>query len=104
MSDLRDMFARDLADLIGQLPVYCGLTQGTQTVPCAWLSQRDEVRFASPGKLRADSVQIIAQAASFDPPLREQQVLWVSGHRYRIQLIERIDSISLRIILYRSDK
>ena len=101
---LRETMARDLGRLIGKLPVYCGLSQDTQTIPCAWLSQRDEVKFASPGLLRADSVQIIAQASSFDPPLKEQQVLFVSGHRYRIQVIERIDSISLRIVLYRSDK
>lgn len=101
---LRDTMANDLKHLIGQLPVMCGRTQDAQIIPCAWLTQRDEVKFASPGKLRSDSVQIIAQASSFAPPLTEQQVLWVSGHRYRIQVIERIDSISLRIILYRSDK
>ena len=101
---LRSTMQKDLAKLIGQLPVYCGYTAAAQTIPCAWLSQRDEVKFSSPGLLRADSVQIIAQASSFDPPLKEQQVLFVSGHRYRIQVIERIDSISLRIVLYRSDK
>lgn len=102
--NLRDAMAEDLKHLIGQLPVMCGLSAAAQTIPCAWLTQRDEVKFASPGKLRADSVQIIAQASSFDPPLVEQQVLWVSGHRYRVSLIEKIDLISLRIILYRSDK
>ena len=101
---LRDKMAKDLTKLIGQLPVYCGLSADTQTIPCAWLSQRDEVKFASPGLLRADSVQIIAQASSFQEPLKEKQVLYVSGHRYRIQNIERIDSISLRIVLNRSDK
>ena len=101
---LRDKMAKDLTKLIGQLPVYCGLSADTQTIPCAWLSQRDEVKFASPGLLRADSVQIIAQASSFPEPLKEKQVLYVSGHRYRIQNIERIDSISLRIVLNRSDK
>ena len=101
---LRDAMADDLAHLIGQLPVYCGLTPQTQTVPCAWLSQRDEVKFASPGLLRADSVQIIAQASAFPEPLKEKQVLYVSGHRYRIQTIDKIDSISLRITLNRSDK
>ena len=101
---LRDKMAKDLTKLIGQLPVYCGYTADTQTIPCAWLSQRDEVKFASPGLLRADSVQIIAQASSFQEPLKEKQVLYVSGHRYRIQSIDRIDSISLRIVLNRSDK
>ena len=45
--NLRDTMASDLAHLIGQLPVYCGLTPQTQTIECAWLSQRDEVKFAS---------------------------------------------------------
>lgn len=101
---LRSTMQKDLAKLIGQLPVYCGYTADTQTIPCAWLSQRDEVKFASPGLLRADSVQIIAQASSFQEPLKEKQVLYVSGHRYRIQSIDKIDSISLRIVLNRSDK
>lgn len=101
---LRSAMQKDLADLIGQLPVYCGLAADAQTIPCAWLSQRDEVKFGSPGLLRADSVQIIAQASSFAEPLKEKQILYVSGHRYRIQMIEKIDSISLRIVLHRSDK
>lgn len=101
---LRDKMAKDLTKLIGQLPVYCGLSADTQTIPCAWLSQWAKVKFASPGLLRADSVQIIAQASSFQEPLKDKQVLYVSGHRYRIQNIERIDSISLRIVLNRSDK
>ena len=71
---LRDVMAADLANLIGQLPVYCGLSADAQTIPCAWLSQRDEVKFASPGLLRADSVQIIAQASSFAEPLKEKQI------------------------------
>ena len=100
---LRDVMAKDLANLIGQLPVYCGLTPQTQTIPCAWLSQRDEVRFASPGLLNEDSVQIIAQASDFQEVPAVQSALYVSGHRYRVQLVEPIDSISLRITLYRSD-
>ena len=101
---LRDKMAKDLTKLIGQLPVYCGYSADAQTIPCAWLTQKDEVKFASPGLLRANSVQIIAQASSFPDPLKEKQVLYVSGHRYRIQSIDKIDSISLRIILNRSDK
>lgn len=101
---LRSTMARDLANLIGQLPVYCGLTAASQTIPCAWLSQRDEVRFASPGLLRADSVQIIVQASSFASRPAEHSVLYVAGHRYRVQLTEEIDSVSLRITLNRSDK
>ena len=101
---LRDKMAKDLTKLIGQLPVYCGYTADTQTIPCAWLTQKDEVKFASPGLLRAGSAQIIAQTSSFSEPLKEKQVLYVSGHRYRIQSIDKIDSISLRIILNRSDK
>lgn len=101
---LRDTMASDLAELIGQLPVYCGLTPQAQTIPCAWLSQRDEVRFGSPGLLRADFVQIIVQASSFAAPPAVRSVLYVSGHRYRVQLCEPIDSISLHLTLYRSDK
>ena len=102
--NLRDTMAADLPHLIGQLPVYCGASQQTQTIPCAWLSQRDEVRFASPGLLNADSAQIIACAADFPAVPAEHSVFWVSGHRYRIQLVEKIDCVSLRITLARSDK
>ena len=63
--NLRDTMAKDLANLIGQLPVMCGLSQAAQTIPCAWLSQRDEVRFASPGLLNSDSAQIIVQRSAF---------------------------------------
>jgi len=101
---LRSAMQKDLAKLISQLPVYCGFTAAAQIIPCAWLSQRDEVRFASPGLLNSDSAQIIAQASSFQKVPAEHSVLYVSGHRYRVQLVERIDSISLRITLYRSDK
>lgn len=102
--NLRDTMASDLAHLIGQLPVYCGFTQQSQTIPCAWLSQRDEVRFASPGLLNEDSVQIIASASDFPTVPAEHSLLFVSGHRYRVQLVERIDCVSLRITLYRSDQ
>ena len=101
---LRSTMARDLAKLIGQLPVYCGFSASAQTIPCAWLSQRDEVRFASPGLLADGAVQIIAQAADFASPPAVQSVLYVSGHRYRVLLVEPVDSISLRITLNRSDK
>lgn len=104
MSGLRGTMAKDLANLIGQLPVMCGLSASAQTIPCAWLSQRDEVRFASPGLLNSDSAQIIVQASSFSSVPAEHSVLFVAGHRYRVQLVEPIDSISLRITLYRSDK
>ena len=102
--NLRDTMAADLPRLIGQLPVYCGTSQQAQTIPCAWLSQRDEVRFASPGLLNGDSAQIIACAADFHAVPAEQSVLWVSGHRYRVQLVEKIDCVSLRITIDRSDK
>lgn len=102
--NLRDTMEKDLAGLIGQLPVMCGLSQAAQTIPCAWLSQRDEVRFASPGLLNEDSAQIIAQRADFQQVPQQNDVLWVSGHRYRVQLVEPIDLISLRITLYRSDQ
>ena len=96
--------ANDLRKLIGNLPVMCGRTQDTQTIECAWLSQRDEVRFASPGLLNEDSAQIIAQRSDFPQVPQQNTVLWVSGHRYRVQLVEPIDLISLRITLYRSDQ
>ena len=102
--NLRDTMAKDLANLIGQLPVKCGLAQNAQTIDCAWLSQRDEVRFASPGLLNEDSAQIIVQRSDFPQVPQQDTVLWVSGHRYRVQLVEQIDLISLRITLYRSDQ
>ena len=103
MNHLRDTMRQDLATLIGQLPVYCGRSADAQTVPCAWLSQRDEVRFASIGVLGADSSQIIVSAADLSPAPAEGDVLWVSGHRYRVNSVERIDVVSLRITITRSD-
>ena len=102
--NLRDTMAADLANLIGQLPVKCGFEQNAQTIDCAWLSQRDEVRFASPGLLNEDSAQIIAQRSDFQQVPQQDTVLWVSSHRYRVQLVEPIDLISLRITLSRSDQ
>jgi len=101
---LRDTMAADLATLIGQLPVYCGYTPQTQTIPCAWLSQRDEVRFASIGVLGADTVGIIVSRSDMPDTPAPHTVLYVSGHRYRVVTTEKIDSISLRINLARSDK
>jgi hypothetical protein len=96
--------ASDLANLIGQLPVYCGFRQTEQTIPCAWLSQRDEVRFASIGVLGEDTVQIIVAAADIPSPPAPHSVFWVSGHRYRVRTTEPIDTVSVRILLERSDK
>ena len=101
--NLRDTMTKDLARLIGQLPVMCGFTAQTQVIPCAWLSQRDEVKFASIGVLGADTVQIIVSAADMTPPPEPRSVLWVSGHRYRVNSVEPVDSVSLRILLDRSD-
>ena len=107
--NLRDTMAKDMANLIGQLPVYCGLTQAAQTIPCAWLSQRDEVRFAQVGLFGDDSVQIIAAAADLTPPpgvapLAVNSVFYVSGHRYRVRSLEPVDTVSMRITLDRSDQ
>ena len=101
--NLRSSMQNDLRKLIGNLPVMCGRTQNTQTIECAWLSQRDEVRFASIGVLGEDSSQIIVSAADLSPAPNEGDVLWVSGHRYRVSSVERIDVVSLRITLARSD-
>ena len=101
---LRDTMKADLANLIGQLPVYCGYQQAAQTIPCAWLSQRDEVRFASIGVLGEDTVQIIVSSADMPTPPAVHGVLWVSGHRYRVRSTEPIDTVSLRISLERSNK
>ena len=101
---LRDAMAKDLTHLIGQLPVYCGPKQSEQTIPCAWLSQRDEVRFAAIGVLGENTVQIIVATADMPTAPAPHSVLWVSGHRYRVRATEPIDSISLRIMLERSDK
>lgn len=109
MNGLRSRMQRDLARLIGQLPVLCGFTPQTQTIPCAWLSQRDEVRFAQVGLFGDDSVQIIAAAADLTPPsgvapLAVNSVFYVSGHRYRVRSLEPVDTVSMRITLDRSDQ
>lgn len=101
---LRDRMARDLSRLVGKLPVFCGLSAETQTIPCAWLSQRDEVRFSAVGLLGEDSVQIIVAQADMPEPPAFNKVLWVSGHRYRVSSVDPIDCISYRITLSRSDR
>lgn len=107
MSGLRDVFSKDLANLIGQLPVYCGASASSQTVPCAWRTQRDEVRFASVGVLGEAPHEIIVQQSLLDAALGHQpnprEVLYVSGHRYRITDVTRVDSISYILNLDRSD-
>ena len=100
---LRDAMADDLAHLIGQLPVYCGLTPQTQTIECAWLSQNDEVRFASIGQLGSEPVSIMVARSDMPIPPKPDDVLWVSGHRYRVTSTAPIDIVSLRITLDRSD-
>jgi len=100
---LRDTMAADLATLIGQLPVYCGYTPQTQTIPCAWLSQNDEVRFASIGQLGSEPVNIMVSRSDMPTPPEPDSVFWVSGHRYRVTSVSRIDIVSLRITLDRSD-
>jgi hypothetical protein len=100
---LRSTMQKDLAKLIGQLPVYCGYTAAAQTIPCAWLSQSNEVRFASIGVLGEDTVQIIVAMSDMPTPPAPQSLLYVSGHRYRVRTTEPIDCVSLRITLDRSD-
>ena len=100
---LRSTMAKDLANLIGQLPVYCGYTADTQTIPCAWLSQSNQVRFASIGVLGEDTVQIIVAVSDMPTPPPPQKLMYVSGHRYRVRSTEPIDCVSLRITLDRSD-
>ena len=100
---LRDKMAKDLTKLIGQLPVYCGYTADTQTIPCAWLSQSNEVRFASIGVLGEDTVQIIVAMSDMPTAPAPQSLLYVSGHRYRVRTTEPIECVSLRITLDRSD-
>jgi len=100
---LRDTMAADLANLIGQLPVYCGYTPQTQTIPCAWLSQDDSVRFSAIGQLGAEPVSIMVSRSDMPIPPEPDSVLWVSGHRYRVTSVAPIDIVSLRITLDRSD-
>lgn len=94
---------RDLARLIGQLPVMCGFSADGQTIPCAWLSQRDEVRFASIGVLGKDTVSIIVSQADMPETPPPQKIMFVGGHRYRVSSAEPVDCVSLRITLERSD-
>ena len=97
---------RDLARLIGQLPVYCGKSADSQTIPCAWLNpgKNDEVRFSELGLMNADTAYIMVAASDMTPPPAFDSVLWVSGHRYRVKSVSHIDSVSLRITLARSDQ
>ena len=99
----RDVMANDLASLIGQLPVYCGYSADAQTIPCAWLSQDDSVRFSAIGQLGAEPVSIMVSRSDMPIPPEPDSVLWVSGHRYRVTSVAPIDIVSLRITLDRSD-
>ena len=101
---LRDAMQRDLARLIGALPLKCGFSADAQTIDCALLSQRDEVRFSAIGLLGEDSVQILVQRKDLSEVPPFNKVMWVSGHRYRVSSAEEIDCVSLRITLTRSDQ
>lgn len=107
MSGLRDTFARDLASLIGQLPVYCGTSASAQTTPCAWRTQKDEIRFSNIGVMGESPHEIIVQQtlidALFGRKPAPKDVLWVAGHRYRITDVTSVDSISYILTLDRSD-
>lgn len=104
---LRDTMAKDLADIISQLPVYCGLTAAAQTIECAWRTQRDEIRFSAAGVLGEAPHEIIVEQAKLDAAYGRKpvpkDVLFVSGHRYRISDVTAVDSISYILNLDRSD-
>lgn len=100
---LRDRMAKDLAKLIGQLPVMCGWSADAQTVECAWRSQRDEIRFSSIGVLGETPSEIIVDQSKLGRKPKVQEVFWVSGHRYRVKDVTAIDSISYVVTLDRSD-
>ena len=107
MSGLRDSMARDLAALIGKLPVYCGISAAAQTIPCAWRTQRDEIRFSAVGTLGETPHEIIVQQSLIDAAYGRKpapkDVLFVAGHRYRIKEITSIDCVSYILNLNRSD-
>lgn len=103
MSGLRNTMVGDLAKLIGQLPVYCGFSAGSQTVECAWRTQRDEIRFSTAGVLGDTPSEIIVSQAALGRKPDPQEVFYVSGHRYRVKDVTVIDSISYIITLDRSD-
>ena len=100
---LRDTMMRDISRLVRQLPVYCGYAADAQTIPCAWLSQNDEVRFSAIGQLGSEPVSIMVARSDMPTPPEPDTVLWVSGHRYRVTSVAPIDIVSLRINLDRSD-
>lgn len=100
---LRDTMSKDLAKLIGQLPVMCGWTAAAQTIPCAWRSQRDEIRFSSIGVLGETPSEIIVDQVALGRKPEVREVFWVSGHRYRVKDVTAIDTVSYVITLDRSD-
>lgn len=100
---LRSTMAKDLAKLIGQLPVMCGWSADAQTIPCAWRSQRDEIRFSQIGVLGETPSEIVVDQLALGRKPEVQDVFYVSGHRYRVNDVTAIDSISYVITLDRSD-
>lgn len=100
---LRSAMTNDLQQLIGQLPVMCGWTASTQTIACAWRSQRDEIRFSEIGVLGETPSEIIVDQVALGRKPEPQEVFYVSGHRYRIKDVTAIDSVSYIITLDRSD-
>lgn len=100
---LRNSMAKDLAALIGQMPVMCGWESAAQTIECAWRSQRDEIRFSAIGVLGETPHEIIVDQAKLGRKPEVRDVFWVSGHRYRITSVTEIDSVSYVLDLERSD-
>ena len=100
---LRSTMAKDLAKLIGQLPVMCGWSADAQTIPCAWRSQRDEIRFSEIGVLGETPSEIVVDQLALGRKPEVQDIFYVSGHRYRVKDVTAIDSISYIITLDRSD-
>ena len=100
---LRDTMRNDLAKLIGQLPVMCGWSADAQTIPCAWRTQRDEIRFADIGRLSETPHEIIVDQVKLGRKPEVQEVFFVSGHRYRVQSVTEVDCVDYIIDLERSD-
>ena len=100
---LRGTMQKDLAKLIGSLPVMCGWSVDAQTIPCAWRSQRDEIRFSAIGVLGETPSEIIVDQVALGRKPVPQEVLFVAGHRYRVTDVSAIDSVSYVITLDRSD-
>lgn len=94
MSDLRTIFAKDLANLVTALPVAVSLAaDGPAIVIGSWQTIRDDTIFQQIGASREDVRQILVPVADFTPPPRNTKI-YCDGVPFLVHEVSFTDTIA----------